>query len=99
LRSVKVIFSLLKKLWIEKTPFQKIQPFIYKIFIYQSSNNGIYKFDYTLKGVAWIPYEDASPVGNRRRICINFSIISFLFYARASLRNILKGPPASSSFF
>jgi hypothetical protein len=99
LRSVKVIFSLLKKLCIENQPSRRFNHLSTKSSFISPSNNGISKFDYTLKGVAWIPYEDASPVGNRRRICINLSIISFLFYARASLRNILKGPPASSSFF
>jgi hypothetical protein len=92
-----MIFSLSKKLWTEKYPlFNHLST---KSASISPSNNGISKFTYTLKGVAWTLDEDASPMGNRRRICMKFSVISFLCCVRASSSNILIGSPAPSSFF
>jgi hypothetical protein len=77
------------------------------IFIYVSSffipfhleDHGISSFTYTLKGIAWLPDEDASPVRSRQRICKNLSIISFLCHVGDSSSNILIGYPALSSLF
>jgi hypothetical protein len=77
------------------------------IFIYVSSffipchieDHGISSFTYTLKGIAWLPDEDASPVRSCQRIYANLCIISFLCHARDSLSNILIGYPALSSLF
>jgi hypothetical protein len=56
-------------------------------------------FTYTLKGIAWLLGEDASPVRSHRRICAKLSIILFLFHARDSSSNILIGYPALSYLF
>jgi hypothetical protein len=94
-----VIFSLSEKLWTEKYPSSRFNHLSTTSASINPSNNGISKFSYTLKGVAWLLDEDASLVGSRRSICGKFSIISFLCRARASSSNILIGYPAPSSFF
>jgi hypothetical protein len=94
-----VIFSLSKKLWTEKYPSSRFNHLSTTSASISPSNNGISKFTYTFKGVAWPLDEDASPVGNRRRICAKFSMISFLFHVRASSRSILIGSPTPSYFF
>jgi hypothetical protein len=99
LRSAKVIFSLSEKLWTKKYPLRRFNHLSTTSASISPSNNGISKFTCTLKGVAWPLDEDASPVGNRQRICAKLSIILFLCRARASSSNILKGSPAPSSFF
>jgi hypothetical protein len=99
LRSEKVIFSLSEKLWIEKYPSSRFNHLSTTFTSISPSNNGISKFTCTLKGVAWLLDEDASPVGSHRRIYENFSIISFLCHARDSSSNISKGSPAPSYFF
>jgi hypothetical protein len=99
LRSAKVIFSLLKKLWTEKYPSSIFNHLSTTSASISPSNNGISKFACTLKGVACLLDEDASPVGSHRRICIKLSIILFLCHARASSSNILKGLFSPSSFF
>jgi hypothetical protein len=94
-----VIVSLSEKLWTEKYPSSI---FNYLSTTYASispSNNGISKFTCTLKGVSWPLDEDASPMGNRRRICVKLSIISFLCHVRDSSSNILIGSPAPSYLF
>jgi hypothetical protein len=99
LRSAKVIFSLLEKLWTEKYPSSRFNHLSTTSTSISSSNNGISKFTCTLKGVAWPLDEDASPVGSRRRIYAKLSIILFLCRVRASSSNILIGYPSPSSFF
>jgi hypothetical protein len=64
-----------------KISFEHIQTFFYNVRIYQPSNNGISKFTCTLKGVACLLDEGASPVGSRQRIYMKFSII-FSFATR-----------------
>jgi hypothetical protein len=90
LRSEKVNFSLSKKLWIEKYPLSRFNHFSTASASINPSNNGISKFNYTLKGVEWPLDEDASPVGILPRICAKLSIISFICHARDSSSNILK---------
>jgi hypothetical protein len=97
--SAKVIFSLSEKLWTEKYPLRRLKHLSTTFASIGPSNNGISKFTYTLKGVAWPLDEDASPVASRQRIYTNFSIILFLCRARDSSSNILIGSPAPSSFF
>jgi hypothetical protein len=58
-----VIFSLSKKLWTEKYPSNRFNHLSIASESISPSNNGISKFTYTLKGVAWPLDEDASPVG------------------------------------
>jgi hypothetical protein len=99
LRSEKVIFSLSEKLWTEKYPLRRFNHLSTSFASISPSNNGISKFTFTLKGVAWTLDEDASPVGSHRRIYPMLSIISFLCHERDSSRNILKGSPTPSSFF
>jgi hypothetical protein len=99
LRSEKVIFSLLEKLWNEKYPLSRFNHLFTTSGYISPSNNGISKFTCTLKGVAWPLDEDVSPVGSHQRICAMFSIISFLCCARAFSRNFLKGSPAPQYFF
>jgi hypothetical protein len=94
-----VIFSLSEKLWTEKYPSSRFNHLSTTFASISPSNNGISKFASTLKGVAWPLDEDASPVGNHRRICGKFSIILFIFCVRASSRNILIGSPAPSYLF
>ena len=94
-----MIFFGLEKLWTEKYPSRRFNHLSTTSASISSSNNGISKFTYTLKEVAWPPDEDASPMGNRRRIYAKFSIILFLCRSRASSSNILIGSPAPSSFF
>jgi len=98
LRSEKVIFSLSKKLWTKKYPSSRFNHLSTTSASISPSNNGISKFHYTLKGVAWPPDEDASPVGNRRKIYAKLSIILFLCHVRASSSNILIRSLAPSSF-
>jgi hypothetical protein len=60
----KVIFFLLEKLWTEKYPLRKFNHLSKTSTSISPSNNGISKFNCTLKGVAWPLDEDASHVGN-----------------------------------
>jgi hypothetical protein len=99
LRSEKGIFSRSEKLWTKKYPSSRFNHLSIASASISPSNNGISKFTCTLKGVAWPLYEDASPMGNCRRICVKLSIISFLFHARDSSRKILIGSPAPSYLF
>jgi hypothetical protein len=99
LRSQKVIFSLSEKLWAKKYPSSRFIHLSTASASISPSNNGISKFTCTLKGVAWPLDEDVAPMGSHWRIYANLSIISFLFRTRDSLRKILKGSPAPSSFF
>lgn len=102
LKSEKVIFSLLEKLWTKKYPSNKFNHLSTAYASIYPSNMGISKLICTLKGVVspeWLPDEDASSVGIRRRIWAKLSIIAFLCRSRASSRNILKGYPALSSLF
>jgi hypothetical protein len=99
LRSVKVIFSLSEKLWTEKYPLSRFNHLATTYASIIPSTNGISKFTYTLKGVAWSLNENESPMGSRRRINENLSIIFFLCHARASLSKILKGYSIPSSLF
>jgi hypothetical protein len=64
LRSKKVIFSLLKKLWIEKYPSSRFNHLSTTSASISPSNNGVSKFTWILKGVAWSIDEDASLMGN-----------------------------------
>jgi hypothetical protein len=64
LRIAKVIFSLSKKSWAEKHPLRRFNRLSTTSASISPSNNGISKFTYTLKGVAWLLDEDASPLGN-----------------------------------
>jgi len=99
LRSTKVIFSLLEKLWTQKYPSSIFNHLSTTSTSISPSNNGISKFACTLKGVVWPLDEDVSTLGSRRRIYVNFSIIVFLCRARASLRKSLKGYLAPSYLF
>jgi hypothetical protein len=49
---------------VKKYPSRRFNHLSTKSSFISPSNNGISKFPYTLKEVAWILYEDASPVGN-----------------------------------
>jgi hypothetical protein len=99
LRSEKVIFSLSKKLWNKKYPSSRFNHLSTTSASISPSNNGISKFTYTLKGVAWPLDEDASLMGNHRRIYAKLSIILFLCRVRDSSSNILIGSRTPSSFF
>jgi hypothetical protein len=99
LRSAKIIFSLSEKCWIEKYPSSRFNNLSTASASISPSNNGISKFTCTLKGVAWPLDEDVSLVGNLRRIYAKLFIISFLFRARASSSNSLKGSSTPSYFF
>jgi hypothetical protein len=99
LRSEKVIFSLLGKLWTKKYPLSRFNYLSTTSTSISPLNNGVSKFTCTLKGVAWPLDEDVSPVGNDQRICAKLSNISFLCRARASSSNILKGSHVPSSLF
>jgi hypothetical protein len=99
LKSAKVIFSLSEKIWTKKYPSSRFNHLSTTSASISPSNNGISKFTYTLKRVAWLPDEYVSLVGSHRRICEKFSIILFLCHARASLSNILKGSLAPSYLF
>jgi len=87
------------KLWTKKYPSSRFNHLSTTSASIGPSYNGISKFTCTLKGVAWPLDEGASLVGSCRRICANLSIISFLFHARVSSSNILKGSLAPPSFF
>lgn len=99
MRSEKVIFSLSKKLWTKKYPSSIFNHLSTEFASISPSNNGISKFTCTLKGVAWPLDEDASPMGNHRRVCTKLSIILFLCCVMDSSRNILIGAPAPSYCF
>jgi hypothetical protein len=62
LRSEKVIFSQLEKLWTKKYPSRRFSHLFTTFSSISPSNNGISKFTYTLRGFAWPLDEDASPV-------------------------------------
>ena len=94
-----MIFSLSEKLWTKKYPLSRFNHLSTTFTYISPSNNGISKFTCTLKGVAWPLDEDASLVGNRRRIYAKLSIISFLCHARDSSSNILIGYPTPSYLF
>jgi hypothetical protein len=94
-----VLFSLSEKLWTEKYPSSRFNHLSTTSTSIIPSNNGISKFTCTLKGVAWPLDENASPMGNRQRICAKLSIILFHCCVRDSSSNILIGSHASSSFF
>jgi hypothetical protein len=99
LEECKSNFSLSEKLWNEKYPSSRLNHLSTTFASISPSNNGISKFTYTLKGVAWPLDVDASPVGSSRRICAKLSIIMFICRARDSSSNILKGSLAPSYFF
>ena len=99
LKCVKIIFSLLEKLWTKKYPSSRFNHLSTTSTSISPSNNGISKFTCTLKGIAWPLDGYASPVGSHRRIYANLSIISFLYRIRSSLNKILIGSPTPSSFF
>jgi hypothetical protein len=65
LRSAKVIFSLLKKLWIEKYPYSRFNHLSTTSVSILPSNIEISKLICTLKGATPLLEEDASPVGSR----------------------------------
>lgn len=88
--------------WTKKYPFNRFNHLSTSSASSCPSNMGMSKLNCTLKGVVpreWLLDENGFPVGSRRRIWENLSIIMFIFRSRASLSNILKGSPTPSSYF
>ena len=71
LRIMNVIFSLSKKLWIEKYPYKRFNHLSTTSTSIWPSNIGISKLICTLKGAVPLLEVDASLVGSRQRICAN----------------------------